>query len=52
MRGKGIKTAKNTGDLLVTLRVVLPEKNDDELTKFMREWKPAPFDPRAKAGLV
>lgn len=52
LRGKGIKTAKNTGDLLVTLRVVLPEKNDDELTKFMREWKPAPFDPRAKAGLV
>lgn len=51
LRGKGIKTKSKTGDLLVKLSIVLPEKPDKELEAFMREWNPAPFDPRAKAGL-
>ena len=51
LRGKGIKTAGKTGDLLVKLYIVLPEKPDSELIRFMNEWKPASSDPRAKAGL-
>ena len=51
LRGKGIKSGGKTGDLLVKLYIVLPEKPDSELTQFMREWKPAASDPRAKAGL-
>lgn len=51
LRGKGIKTKNKTGDLLVKLQIVLPDKPDGELTQFMREWTPAATDPRAKAGL-
>ena len=51
LRGKGIRSGGKTGDLLVKLYIVLPEKPDAELTRFMREWNPAAFDPRAKAGL-
>lgn len=51
LRGKGIKTQTKTGDLLVKLYIVLPEKPDADLVRFMREWKPAAQDPRAKAGL-
>ena len=51
LRGKGIKSGGKTGDLLVKLYIVLPDKPDNELTQFMREWTPAASDPRAKAGL-
>ena len=51
LRGKGIKNSGKTGDLLVKLYIVLPEKPDNELIQFMREWTPAASDPRAKAGL-
>lgn len=51
LRGKGIKTKNTTGDLLVKLQIVLPDKPDGELTRFMQEWTPAAADPRAKAGL-
>lgn len=51
LRGKGIKTKNATGDLLVKLQIVLPDKPDGELTQFMQEWTPAQADPRAKAGL-
>ena len=51
LRGKGIKSAGKTGDLLVKLYIVLPERPDAELNRFLQGWKPAPFDPRAKAGL-
>ena len=52
LRGKGIKSGGKTGDLLVKLYIVLPEKPDAELTRFINEWKPAPLDPRTKAGLT
>ena len=52
LRGKGIKTTGKTGDLLVKLYIVLPEKPDAELSRFLQGWKTAPFDPRAKAGLT
>jgi len=51
LRGKGIKSGGKTGDLLVKLYIVLPEKPDSELTQFMNEWSPVSSDPRAKAGL-
>ncbi|MBO4520236.1 MAG: J domain-containing protein [Alphaproteobacteria bacterium] len=51
LRGKGIKSNGKIGDLLVKLYIVLPEKPDNELTQFMREWTPAASDPRAKVGL-
>lgn len=51
LRGKGIKSGNKTGDLLVKLYIVLPEKQDKELTEFVQEWKTPSFDPRAKAGL-
>lgn len=51
LRGKGIhaKGSKKTGDQLVRLRIVLPDKIDDELESFMTEWaKNNAYDPRAK----
>ncbi len=49
LRGKG---ARNTatgkhGDLLATVRIVLPEKIDDGLAYFISEWRQKhPYDPR------
>ncbi len=51
LRGKGIKTKNATGDLLVKLQIVLPDKPDGELTQFMQKWTPSSSDPRIKAGL-
>lgn len=41
LKGKGVKNATTgvTGDELVTVRIVLPEKIDDELSYFMSEWR-------------
>lgn len=41
LRGKGVRnvTAGTTGDQLVTVRIVLPEKIDDSLAYFMSEWR-------------
>ena len=40
LKGKGIVAAKGSrnGNQYVTLRVVLPDKADKELTEFVREW--------------
>jgi DnaJ-class molecular chaperone len=44
LKGKGIKG----GDQYVTLKVVLPERIDDDLTAFVRRWAADhPYDPRA-----
>lgn len=47
LRGKGIRKAGGPGDMLVSLRVVLPEQQSDALTK-AAEWArdDAPYDPR------
>ena len=47
-RGSRPKTAKSgTGDLLATVRIVLPERSDDELKELMRKWREQkPYDPR------
>lgn len=41
LKGKGIKPAiaAKVGDQLITLKVVLPEKPDEDLIKFMRSWR-------------
>jgi DnaJ-class molecular chaperone len=50
LRGKGLPAAGGlpAGDLLVTLRVVLPEGEDADLEELMRRWKAdKPYNPRA-----
>jgi DnaJ-class molecular chaperone len=48
LRGKGLPNAQGaTGDLYVTLRIVLPETADAELTALMRKWEAEKrYDPR------
>jgi DnaJ-class molecular chaperone len=53
LKGKGLPKSGHTdghshGDLLVTLRIVLPEKPDPELEDLMTAWRDGkPYDPRA-----
>jgi DnaJ-class molecular chaperone len=47
LKGKGLKSKTATGDLLATVRIVLPERSDDELKELMRKWREQkPYDPR------
>ncbi|MEW6436490.1 MAG: DnaJ C-terminal domain-containing protein [Pseudomonadota bacterium] len=48
LRGKGLPNPGGTpGDLLVTLRIVLPEGTDPDLTALAEKWqKQRPYDPR------
>lgn len=48
LRGKGLPNAQGgAGDLYVTLRIVLPETADTELTNLMRKWEAEKrYDPR------
>jgi DnaJ-class molecular chaperone len=41
LKGKGVRntTSGSTGDQLVTVHIVLPEKIDDELSYFLSEWR-------------
>ncbi len=39
LKGKGIAAKERSGDLLVTLRVMLPEEADDEMKTFAEEMK-------------
>ena len=39
LKGKGLKSKTGTGDLLATVRIVLPEGSDDELKELMRKWR-------------
>jgi DnaJ-class molecular chaperone len=51
LRGKGLPAAGGlaAGDLLVTLRVVLPEGADADLEELMRRWREdKPYNPRAE----
>jgi DnaJ-class molecular chaperone len=49
LRGKGLPTPQGTaGDLLVTLKIVLPDEADSELVNLMRKWEAQkPYNPRA-----
>ncbi len=47
LKGKGLKTKGGAGDLLATVRIVLPEQSDDEFNELMRKWRDQrPYDPR------
>jgi DnaJ-class molecular chaperone len=47
LKGKGLSTKGGKGDLLATVRIVLPEKSDDELKELMRRMRDSkPYDPR------
>jgi len=47
LKGKGLKSKSGTGDLLATVRIMLPERSDDELKELMRKWREGKaYDPR------
>jgi len=49
LKGKGVHNASagRTGDQLVSVRIVLPEKIDDKLAYFLSEWRQShKYDPR------
>ncbi len=47
LKGKGLKAKSGAGDLLATVRVVLPERADDEFKELMKKWRDKkPYDPR------
>jgi DnaJ-class molecular chaperone len=51
LRGKGLRAKSGHGDLLATVRIVLPEQADDELKELMRQWRDSkPYDPRNNQG--
>ncbi len=47
LKGKGLPDKRGAGDLLVSVRIVLPEKSDPELDALMRKLRDEqPYDPR------
>jgi len=47
LKGKGYPAKAGHGDLLATVRIVLPEKSDPELEALMEKWRTEkPYDPR------
>ena len=51
LKGKGFPAKDGTGDLLATVRIVLPEHADAELDELMRKWRETkPYDPRKDLG--
>lgn len=51
LKGKGLKTKTGHGDLLATVRIMLPDQPDDEFKKLMEKWRDKkPYDPRSGMG--
>jgi len=47
LKGKGLKAKSGAGDLLATVRIVLPDDADDEFKELMKKWRDnKPYDPR------
>ncbi len=47
LKGKGLKSKSGSGDLLATVRIVLPDGADTDLQELMKKWRTAkPYDPR------
>jgi len=47
LKGKGFPAKAGRGDLLATVRIVLPEKSDPDLDALMKKWQgDKPYDPR------
>lgn len=51
LKGKGLPKAGGTGDLFVTIRIMLPDGNDAELEALMERWRDQhPYNPRSGLG--
>lgn len=51
LRGKGLPDKTGTGDLLATVRIVMPDTADPELEDLMRKWRDEKaYDPRKDLG--
>ncbi|TCU78513.1 DnaJ-class molecular chaperone [Bradyrhizobium sp. R2.2-H] len=51
LKGKGLPKAGATGDLFVTIRIMLPDGNDAELEALMEKWRDHhPYNPRSGLG--
>jgi DnaJ-class molecular chaperone len=51
LKGRGFPARGGKGDLLATVRVMLPERSDSELAELMRKWRDrTPYDPRQGTG--
>ncbi|MFG3592183.1 DnaJ C-terminal domain-containing protein [Bradyrhizobium sp. RDI18] len=51
LKGKGLPKPGETGDLLVTTRIILPDGNDSELEALMQKWRDGhPYNPRSDLG--
>jgi DnaJ-class molecular chaperone len=51
LKGKGFPAKAGTGDLLATVRIMLPEGGDKDLDELMRKWREGkPYDPRKGMG--
>jgi DnaJ-class molecular chaperone len=47
LKGKGLKSKGGHGDLLATVRIVLPAGADDDLAALMKQWREKkPYNPR------
>ena len=47
LKGKGLKAKGGAGDLLATVRIMLPEGTDAEFEELMKKWREnKPYDPR------
>jgi DnaJ-class molecular chaperone len=47
LKGKGFPAKSGAGDLMATVRIVLPEQGDQALEELMRSWRELrPYDPR------
>ncbi len=52
LKGKGAGPAGARGDQLVTLKIMLPDRADDELADFLKKWESKhPYDVRKKEGM-
>jgi len=51
LKGKGLQTKDGAGDLLATVRIMLPDRTDDEFKELMKKWRESkPYDPRKDLG--
>jgi DnaJ-class molecular chaperone len=47
LKGKGLRGKSGSGDLMATVRIVLPSGSDAELKELMKKWRDEkPYDPR------
>jgi DnaJ-class molecular chaperone len=51
LKGKGFPAKDGAGDLLATVRIMLPEGGDADLDELMKKWREGkPYDPRKGMG--